>query len=108
MRCCSASAGCSIEGASEPRRAPVSLEGDQEFLRHPGLDLVDICTPTWSHPALAIAALQAGKHVLCEKPLARTSPLAHDIANAAAEAKGYQVSSVTLEARGLCPACRAG
>lgn len=38
----------------------------------PLVDLIDICTPGDSHPEIAIAALAAGKHVLCEKPLANT------------------------------------
>lgn len=44
----------------------------RKLLRRPDIDLVDICTPNDSHAKLAIAALQAGKHVVCEKPLART------------------------------------
>lgn len=34
------------------------------------IDVVDICTPPYVHAAIAIDALQAGKHVLCEKPMA--------------------------------------
>jgi len=34
------------------------------------IDIVDICTPNGSHAPLAIAAMEAGKHVICEKPLA--------------------------------------
>jgi predicted dehydrogenase len=35
-------------------------------------DVVDICTPTHLHASVAIAATRAGRHVICEKPLART------------------------------------
>ncbi|HEY1861333.1 MAG TPA: Gfo/Idh/MocA family oxidoreductase [Gemmataceae bacterium] len=37
------------------------------------LDVVDICTPNATHAPIALAALDAGKHVLCEKPLATTA-----------------------------------
>ena len=53
-------------------------------------DVVDICTPTLSHCELALAAISAGKHVLCEKPLGRTTGDATVIA-AAARAAGVQV-----------------
>ena len=45
----------------------------QALIRHPDVDVVDICVPTPAHEALAVAALEAGKHVLCEKPLALDS-----------------------------------
>ncbi len=54
----------------------------EEALADRDVDLVDICTPTPLHPGQAIAALKAGKHVLCEKPLARTSAQAREIVEA--------------------------
>jgi predicted dehydrogenase len=45
-------------------------ENWRDLLGDPGLDAVDICLPTDLHAPVAIAALEAGKHVLCEKPMA--------------------------------------
>lgn len=47
------------------------------------IDVVDICTPCDSHAEIALAALAAGKHVLCEKPLANTAADARRMAEAA-------------------------
>lgn len=44
-----------------------------ELLQRPEVDVVAICTPHDLHAPLTIAAAQAGKHVLCEKPMARTT-----------------------------------
>ena len=54
--------------------------------------IVDICAPGWMHAEIAIAALEAGKHVLLEKPLANTLAEAEAITAAAraARAKGVQ------------------
>jgi myo-inositol 2-dehydrogenase/D-chiro-inositol 1-dehydrogenase len=53
-------------------------------------DLVDIVTSSRSHRELALAAIAAGKHVICEKPLAANSADAREIAEAA-EAAGVRV-----------------
>ncbi len=57
------------------------------------VDLVDICTPGDTHEEIALAALAAGKHVLCEKPLANSVAQAEAMAAAAAAAPG-QVAMV--------------
>lgn len=50
-----------------------STETDWRALIHrDDIDLIDICTPGDTHAEIAIAALEAGKHVLCEKPLANS------------------------------------
>ena len=54
----------------------------EEVLADPEIDLVDLCTPTPLHPEQAIAGLKARKHVLCEKPIARTSAAAREIVKA--------------------------
>ncbi len=53
------------------------------LLARDDIDLVDVCTPGDSHAEIAIAALEAGKHVLCEKPLANTVAEAQAMAAAA-------------------------
>ncbi|CAM5350879.1 oxidoreductase [Streptomyces spiroverticillatus] len=50
------------------------------------VDIVDICTPGDSHAEIAVAALEAGKHVLCEKPLANTVEEARAMTEAAQRA----------------------
>ncbi|GAA3714722.1 Gfo/Idh/MocA family oxidoreductase [Streptomyces tremellae] len=51
------------------------------------IDLVDVCTPGDSHAEIAIAALEAGKHVLCEKPLANSVAEAEQMVRAAEAAR---------------------
>ncbi|KQQ03343.1 MULTISPECIES: Gfo/Idh/MocA family protein [unclassified Rathayibacter] len=60
----------------------------REVIARDDIDLVDIVTPGDQHAEIAIAALQAGKHVLCEKPLARSVPEAEEMTAAADAAEG--------------------
>ena len=60
------------------------------------VDIVDVCVPTPLHAEFAQGALAAGKHVMCEKPLARTSEQAQAIANAAARAKGFFMPAMCI------------
>jgi predicted dehydrogenase len=58
------------------------------------IELVDICTPGNTHVDIAVAALAAGKHVLCEKPLANTVAEAETMAAAAERAAQHGVRSM--------------
>jgi len=61
-----------------------SAETDwRRLLDRDDIDLVDVCTPGDTHAEIAIAALEAGKHVLCEKPLANSVAEARAMAAAA-------------------------
>ena len=50
----------------------IATSSFEEMLENPAIDIIDICTPNMYHTPLALAALRAGKHVICEKPLAPT------------------------------------
>jgi predicted dehydrogenase len=58
------------------------------------VDLVDVCTPGSSHAEISIAALEAGRHVLCEKPLANTVEEARAMAAAAERAAAAGVRAM--------------
>lgn len=55
----------------------------RELVEDPAIDVVAICSPTHLHREMALAAIAAGKHVICEKPLAFTSADAAEMATAA-------------------------
>jgi predicted dehydrogenase len=68
----------------------------RELIAMPQVDVIDICVPTPAHVEVATAALASGKHVVCEKPLARTSADARAIADAAAKAKGMFMPAMCM------------
>jgi predicted dehydrogenase len=72
-----------------------STETDwKQLLSRDDVGLVDICSPGDTHADIAIAALDAGKHVLCEKPLANTVEEARAMAAAAERAAARGVRSM--------------
>src|SRR3954454_20612034 len=65
-----ASSPQSAEAAAVALHADRAAASAEELVQDMELDVVHICTPNHLHQALAAAALAAGKHVVCEKPLA--------------------------------------
>jgi len=66
----------------------------REVIARDDIDVVDIVTPGDTHAEIAIAALEAGKHVLCEKPLANSVAEAEAMTDAAARAAEKGVRSM--------------
>jgi predicted dehydrogenase len=65
---------------------PHAYDRLDDLLADDSIDAVDICTPNFLHAPMGIAALEAGKHVLCERPLARSADEAANMAKAAKKA----------------------
>jgi predicted dehydrogenase len=75
-----------VEDAAQ-RMGWASVETDwRALVERDDIDLIDICTPGNTHAEIAIAALRAGKHVLCEKPLANSVGEAEQMTAVAEEA----------------------
>jgi predicted dehydrogenase len=80
------------QDASKAKSAAAALgfrrsTGDwRELVADPAIDVVDICSPNYLHREMALAAIAAGKHIWCEKPLALDAAEAREVAGAAARA----------------------
>ena len=86
-----ASSSAGSAGRASTRLRVPAYASTEQLLADPGVDVVHICTPNATHADLALAALEAGKHVVCEKPLATTVDDARRIEHVAA-ASGLTVA----------------
>ncbi len=84
------------QGKFDLSRVPRKYTDLKALVRDKGVDLVDICLPTPLHLPFARQALRAGKHVLLEKPMARTFRDARKIIAAAESAKGLYMVGMCL------------
>ncbi|MDB5323789.1 MAG: putative oxidoreductase [Phycisphaerales bacterium] len=83
------------QGAFDLSQAKAYEEG-MDLIKDKSVDLVDICLATPLHVEYAIAALKRGKHVLVEKPLARTAKDAQKLAKVAAKSKGLAMCAMCM------------
>lgn len=70
-------------GVAEKYKIKHVYKNPEDLFKIEELDAVDICTPTQSHKELAVAALEHGKHVLVEKPMARNYKEAKEMVDCA-------------------------
>ncbi len=77
------------QAAAAELGADRAFDSAEELVRDPGIDVVHICTPNHLHLPLAEAALAAGKHVICEKPLALDAAGAQRLVDAAADSGSH-------------------
>jgi predicted dehydrogenase len=97
-----------LAGLEEERLAELGAAYDvphlyrdyQDLLARDDLDAVSVCAPNALHAPMAIAALDGGRHVLCEKPLARTGAEAAAIVAAARRAGRVLHTAFNHRARG--------
>lgn len=83
------------EDAAEKTCVDTIYSDYQELLDHPNIDAVVIATPNHLHREMALAAFSAGKHVLCEKPLALNAAEAADMLEAASQSGRVHMTAFT-------------
>lgn len=87
-------AGSSLEKAERfaaGHDIPDAHDDALDLVRRDDVDVVHVCTPNHLHAPLSLAALEAGKHVVCEKPLATDAATARTLVDAARSAERIAV-----------------
>jgi predicted dehydrogenase len=78
----------------------------EDLINDPDIDIIDICTPNNYHAPLAIAAMKAGKHVICEKPLAPNPQAIRDMIAARDESGKLLMTAQHQRFRGISKALK--
>ncbi|MGB0387304.1 MAG: Gfo/Idh/MocA family protein [Ardenticatenaceae bacterium] len=79
----------------------------EDLFSDPDIDIIDVSTPSMYHAPLSIAALEAGKHVLCEKPLAPTPQEIRDMIAARDKSGKLLMTAQHFRFRGVSKAMKA-
>lgn len=75
-----------VERVAQKFQVPRAHSRFDDLLADEEIDAIDVCTPNYLHAPMSIAALEAGKHVLCERPLGRSAEEASAMFKAAKKA----------------------
>ena len=99
----------SAKNAAERYNLGYATDKEDDIINDSAIDVVDICTPNINHYEMAKKAILAGKHVLCEKPLAVTAAQAAELDRLASDvfAKNGQVCGIVFNNRHLAAIRRA-
>ena len=99
----------SAKKAANKYAIPFATDSEEEIINDPQIDVVDICTPNIYHYESAKKAILAGKHVLCEKPLAISEEQACELDRLATDAykKNGQTCGMVFNNRHLSAIKRA-
>ncbi|HEY7120686.1 MAG TPA: Gfo/Idh/MocA family oxidoreductase [Tepidisphaeraceae bacterium] len=84
-----------LDRAKQQTGIQVAFDDYREVLKHPAVDAVVIATPNVTHAPIALAAVHAGKHVLCEKPISMDLGEARDMLQAAERAGVRHMTAFT-------------
>ena len=93
--------------AARSLRVPHAYSSFEEMVADPRVDIVHICTPNYLHYPMAKTALEAGKHVICEKPLAMDSEESSELVRLASNTGLVAVANYNLRFYPLCHEARA-
>lgn len=93
------------ENAAEQFGFDFAAKSEDELIYNDDIDIIDICTPNISHYETLIKAINAGKHIYCEKPLCVSAEQAREVAELA-EKKGV-VGKIVFNNRYLSALMRA-
>jgi predicted dehydrogenase len=89
-----------LQRVADEEKVPHRYADWEDLVARDDLDAVSVCTPTFLHAPIAIAALEGGRHVLSEKPLARSSVEAQDMVDASLKADRVLATAFNHRRRG--------
>lgn len=84
-----------LEKASQSTNISATFADYHSCLNHPDVDAVIVATPNFTHAPIVFAAIDAGKHILCEKPLALDYPTAREMVDRAQAAGIVHMTAFT-------------
>lgn len=96
-----------LEAWGKKYNVPKLSTSAEDLINDPDIDIIDVCTPSNFHAPLSIAALNAGKHVMCEKPLSPSPQAIRDMIAARDKSGKLLMTAQHFRFQGTAKALRA-